>query len=77
MISLIFWTVFGSVVGGVAKAILPGRIQQGWLPTIAVGIAGSIVGGLPFGSGPAGFVGAVLGALLVIYAYEMWRANRV
>lgn len=73
MISLVSWCVFGAIVGGIAKALMPGKVKHGWVPTIAVGIAGSVIGGLPFGEGPAGLVGSVLGAVLLVYGLEMWR----
>jgi uncharacterized membrane protein YeaQ/YmgE (transglycosylase-associated protein family) len=75
--ALITWAVFGAIVGGIAKALMPGRITDGWLPAIGLGIAGSVIGGLPFGSGPAGIVGSVLGAVLLVYLLEQWRASNV
>jgi uncharacterized membrane protein YeaQ/YmgE (transglycosylase-associated protein family) len=75
MFSLISWAVFGAIVGGVAKALMPGKIRQGWVPAIGIGIAGSIIGGLPFGDGPAGIVGSVLGAVLLVYVLEAWRSS--
>lgn len=75
--ALISWAVFGAVVGGIAKALMPGKVKDGWLPAIGLGIAGSVVGGLPFGAGPAGVIGSVLGAVALVYGLEMWRANRV
>lgn len=75
--ALITWAVFGAIVGGIAKAIMPGKVTDGWLPAIGLGIAGSVIGGLPFGSGPAGFVGSVLGAVLLVYVLETWRASNV
>lgn len=77
MWSLIWWAIYGSIVGGVAKAFFPGKITEGWLPAIGLGVAGSVIGGLPFGEGPAGFVGSVLGAIMLIVGLEYWRANRV
>jgi uncharacterized membrane protein YeaQ/YmgE (transglycosylase-associated protein family) len=73
--ALITWAVFGAIVGGIAKALMPGRITDGWLPAIGLGIAGSVIGGLPFGSGPAGIVGSVLGAVLLVYLLEQWRSS--
>ena len=51
---LIMTLVFGAMAGGVAKWLYPGIGPSGWLPTIALGIVGSVVGGLPFGGHPAG-----------------------
>lgn len=77
MFTLAYWAVFGAIAGGIAKAIMPGRVQNGWVPTICLGVAGSVIGGLPFGEGPAGLVGSVLGAVLLVYAIEMWRSKNV
>jgi hypothetical protein len=52
-------------------------VNEGWLPAIGLGVAGSVLGGLPFGEGPAGFVGSVVGAVALVYALEWWRASNV
>ena len=75
--ALITWAVFGAIVGGIAKLLMPGKVTDGWLPAIGLGIAGSVIGGLPFGDGPAGLVGSVLGAVLLVYVIETWRASDV
>jgi uncharacterized membrane protein YeaQ/YmgE (transglycosylase-associated protein family) len=75
--ALITWAIFGAVVGGIAKSLMPGKVNEGWLPAIGLGIAGSVIGGLPFGTGPAGFIGSVLGAVLLLYLLEQWRASNV
>lgn len=76
MLSFVSWCVFGAVVGGVAKALLPGKVRDGWVPAILLGIAGSVIGGIPLG-GPAGVVGSVLAAVLLVLSLEAWRASRV
>lgn len=73
MLGLVYWVVFGAVAGGVAKTLLPNKLPAGWLPAIAVGIAGSLVGGLPFGRGPAGIIGSIVGACVVLVLYGVWR----
>jgi uncharacterized membrane protein YeaQ/YmgE (transglycosylase-associated protein family) len=75
--SLIMWAVFGAIVGGIARALLPSKLPIGWLPTIAIGCIGSIAGGLPFGTGPAGFVGSITGAVVVLYLHRMWSESNV
>lgn len=75
--ALITWAIFGALVGGIAKLLMPGKVTDGWLPAIGLGIAGSVIGGLPFGDGPAGIVGSVLGAVLLVYVLETWRASNV
>jgi uncharacterized membrane protein YeaQ/YmgE (transglycosylase-associated protein family) len=77
------WILFGLVVGIVAKLIMPGRDPGGILVTIALGIVGALVGGLLgqalqlYGPGePAGFLGATLGAILLLWAYRLATRRR-
>lgn len=77
--SLIGWIVFGAVVGLLARWIMPGRDPIGCLMTIALGVAGSVLGGLLlgtllFGRGThaAGWIGSVLGALLLLWLYRRY-----
>lgn len=44
--------LLGLLAGAIAKAILPGQVKSGWVPTLILGIAGSILGG---------FLGSILG----------------
>jgi uncharacterized membrane protein YeaQ/YmgE (transglycosylase-associated protein family) len=73
--NLIMWAIFGAIVGGIARALLPSKLPTGWLPTIAVGVIGSLAGGLPFGTGPAGLVGSIIGAVVVLYLHRMWSES--
>lgn len=45
MIAVISWIVFGLIAGVIAKAIMPGRDPGGFIITMLLGIAGSIIGG--------------------------------
>lgn len=72
---ILSWIGFGLVVGVIAKILLPGSENMGWIRTIVVGIAGSFVGGFMgsfFGMGsPAawsisGVVTAVSGAVVLL-----------
>lgn len=74
--SLVMWLVFGAISGGIAKWLYPGKCPQGWLPTIALGVIGSLAGGLPFGDRPAGLIGSVIGAVAVMFAYSLWSDDR-
>jgi uncharacterized membrane protein YeaQ/YmgE (transglycosylase-associated protein family) len=73
---LLLWLVFGAIAGGIAKWLYPGKCPQGWLPTIALGVVGSLAGGLPFGDAPAGLIGSVIGAVAVMFAYSLWSDDR-
>jgi uncharacterized membrane protein YeaQ/YmgE (transglycosylase-associated protein family) len=46
------------------------------VPCAALGCLGSVVGGLPFGQGPAGMVGSVIGACVVLYLYTVWSQQQ-
>jgi len=77
LFSLLTWAVFGAIAGGIARALLPGRLPAGWLPTIALGCLGSVAGGLPFGHGPAGLTGSIVGSLVVLYLHRLWSDSNV
>ena len=78
------WILFGLVVGIVAKFIMPGRDPGGIIITILLGIVGALLGGFIgqalglYQTGePAGFIGATLGAILVLWVYRMATRRRV
>jgi uncharacterized membrane protein YeaQ/YmgE (transglycosylase-associated protein family) len=73
---MVTWLIFGAVAGGIAKYLYPGKCPEGWLPTIALGVIGSLAGGLPFGDAPAGLVGSVIGAVVVMFIYSIWSDDR-
>lgn len=77
------WILFGLVVGIVAKFIMPGRDPGGIIITIILGIVGALIGGfigqalnLYEPGEPAGFVGATLGAILVLWIYRVATRKR-
>lgn len=78
MSAILFWILFGLIVGAIAKFIMPGTQGGGWIITIILGIVGSIVGGwigsmLGLGSADEFSIGgiamAVLGAIVVLFIY--------
>jgi len=77
----ILWTiVIGFAVGFIAKLLMPGRDPGGFIITILLGIAGSFVAtyiGQYFHwyreGQPAGFIGAILGAILILVVYRLIR----
>ena len=81
--SVIGFILFGLVVGVVGKLIMPGRDPGGFIITILLGIAGALVGGFlgrslgMYGEGePAGFVMAVIGAIILLAIYRMVAGRR-
>lgn len=81
--SIITWIIFGLVIGLIARALYPGRQPISLPNTIALGIGGSIVGGLiawALGYRPeegafagAGWIMSIVGALIVVWAAMFWR----
>jgi uncharacterized membrane protein YeaQ/YmgE (transglycosylase-associated protein family) len=81
--SLLNWMLCGLIVGLIARLLLPGRQSMGLLMTMVLGIVGAVVGGSlyslvqgapsePFSlSGNAwhGWIVAILGAVVVLWAY--------
>ena len=43
--TILGWILFGLVVGAIAKLLMPGRDPGGFIITILLGIAGSLIGG--------------------------------
>jgi uncharacterized membrane protein YeaQ/YmgE (transglycosylase-associated protein family) len=83
MLSIIGWIVFGAVVGVIARFLMPGKDPMGWLMTILLGIAGSVIGGLLLGlliggrtTDPAGWIGSILGAVLLLWIYRRFAGPR-
>lgn len=82
MLSIIGWIIFGAIVGAIGKFLMPGKDPGGILVTIMLGIAGSLVGGflgrMLFGGegGAAGWIGSVIGVMLLLLAYRMFAGRR-
>ena len=77
------WIIIGLVAGAIAKAVTPGRDPGGCLVTIVIGIAGAVLAGFlgqqlgwyrP-GEG-AGFLAAIVGAVLILFVYRMIAGRR-
>ncbi|MGH7392391.1 MAG: GlsB/YeaQ/YmgE family stress response membrane protein [Candidatus Rokuibacteriota bacterium] len=80
---ILLWIVFGLVVGIVAKLIMPGRDPGGIIITIVLGIVGAVLGGwvgrlagLYREGEAAGFIMAVIGAVVVLALYRLAVPSR-
>ena len=77
------WTLLaGFVIGIIAKMLTPGRDPQGCLITSGIGIAGSLIAkylgealNLYRPGERAGFIGSVIGAILLLLAYHAVRGK--
>ena len=74
----LLWTcIVGLIIGAIAKLLMPGRDPGGWLVTMLLGIAGSLVGsylgrflGLYAAGEAAGWIMSVIGAMLLLCLYR-------
>jgi uncharacterized membrane protein YeaQ/YmgE (transglycosylase-associated protein family) len=80
----IIWAILiGLLVGIVAKFLMPGRDGGGFIVTALLGIVGALVAtflgqamGIYAAGQSAGFIGAVVGAILVLFVYNLIRGRR-
>jgi uncharacterized membrane protein YeaQ/YmgE (transglycosylase-associated protein family) len=74
----ILWTILiGFIVGLAAKFLMPGRDPAGFIITVIIGIVGSVIAtylgrflGFYQVGESAGFIAAVLGAILLLFIYR-------
>jgi uncharacterized membrane protein YeaQ/YmgE (transglycosylase-associated protein family) len=76
--SIIGTIIIGLIVGLVARFLMPGRDAAGFIITTLLGILGAVVAtylgqalGLYAAGQPAGFVGAVIGAIILLAIWRM------
>ena len=87
MLSLLWLLVVGLIAGFLARALVPGKDSMSLVGTLLLGVSGSVVGGLILGLlfggfrdrgfSPAGIIGSVLGAVLVLVIYNRVSAGKV
>ncbi len=80
--SWLWMFIVGLLVGIVAKFLMPGKDPGGFIITAILGIAGMFLGGwlssVIFGTAapggqiqPAGFIGGVIGSLILLAIYRL------
>ena len=81
--TIIWAIIIGFIVGLVAKLLMPGRDPGGFIITALLGIIGAVVAtwigqamGIYAAGQSAGFIGAVIGAIIVLAIYHMVRGRR-
>jgi uncharacterized membrane protein YeaQ/YmgE (transglycosylase-associated protein family) len=82
---IIAWIVFCFIVGLIARAVVPGKQGMGFIMTTLLGVAGSLIGGLVAsaisgGSAtafqPSGFLGSLIGAIVLLVVAGMVMGPR-
>jgi uncharacterized membrane protein YeaQ/YmgE (transglycosylase-associated protein family) len=79
----LWWILIGLIAGAIAKAIVPGRDPSGCLITILLGIGGAVLAGFlgqqlgwyRQGEG-AGFLAAIVGAVVILFIYRLVASRR-
>jgi uncharacterized membrane protein YeaQ/YmgE (transglycosylase-associated protein family) len=77
------WIVIGALAGVLAKLIMPGRDPGGCIVTILLGVGGALLAGFlgnslgwyKAGEG-AGFIAAVIGAIIILFIYRLIARRR-
>jgi uncharacterized membrane protein YeaQ/YmgE (transglycosylase-associated protein family) len=80
----IIWAIIiGLLAGIVAKALMPGKDPGGFIITALIGIIGAVIFtflGRALGfyeeGESAGFIGAVIGAILLLWIYRLFTKRR-
>ena len=77
MFNILVWCVYGLFVGSIAKSIVPGEENFNFVKTVALGVAGSYMGGAilymlgQYNSlSPAGIFMGVAGAIVALMLYN-------
>jgi uncharacterized membrane protein YeaQ/YmgE (transglycosylase-associated protein family) len=80
LLFIVFVVIWGLAVGALARLAVPGPDPMPIWATIALGLAGSVIGGvvvrLIFGGTGAGLVGSVLCAVALLVGYRRYVQRR-
>lgn len=77
MLSILIWTIYGIIVGSIAKSLVPGEERMGFLQTVALGVVGSYMGGSIMyllgqyeAVSPSGIFVGIAGAVVSLLVYK-------
>jgi uncharacterized membrane protein YeaQ/YmgE (transglycosylase-associated protein family) len=77
-VGVIGFIIIGIIAGYLGRLLMPGKQKMGFVQTALLGMAGSLVGGI-LGSlifegdldlSAAGFIGSIIGVLIVLFIME-------
>ena len=84
--SIIGFLIFGFIIGLIARALMPGPQRMGIIMTTVLGMVGAFLGGF-LGSliagrpalelHPAGFIGSIIGAIIVLALFGLVSRRRL
>jgi uncharacterized membrane protein YeaQ/YmgE (transglycosylase-associated protein family) len=80
MLNIVGAIISGLVIGALARFFYPGAVSMGWLSTIVLGVAGSLLAGLVASRGRSGFsragcLASILGAIVLIFVGRLLGWN--
>ena len=77
---IVFLVIIGAAAGYIATQVM--KVETNVVQTVAIGIAGALIGGmllrvlLAITGWAAGFIGAVLGAMALIWLWKTYMSRR-
>jgi uncharacterized membrane protein YeaQ/YmgE (transglycosylase-associated protein family) len=82
-VHILWFLLFGLVVGAIARFVVPGREPGGWVVSMLIGVGGAMLGGF-FGrvmglyreGEPTGFIMSLLAAVVLVVAYQSFASRR-
>ena len=79
----IAWIIIGGIAGAIAKLLMPGKDPGGCIVTVLLGIIGAVLAGfigqslgLSSASNGVGFIGAIIGAFVILFIYRLIMRRR-
>ncbi len=83
MLHLIGAAIIGLIAGGIAKLIMPGKDPGGCVVTMIIGVVGALLFtflgrlvGFYGEDDSAGFIGSVIGAVLLLWLYRLFLKRK-
>ncbi|MGE5402816.1 MAG: GlsB/YeaQ/YmgE family stress response membrane protein [Ignavibacteriales bacterium] len=81
--SILWSIIIGGIAGAIAKLLMPGKDPGGIIITIAIGIIGALLAtflgravGWYHAGESAGFIGAIVGAVIILAIYRLIIGRR-
>jgi uncharacterized membrane protein YeaQ/YmgE (transglycosylase-associated protein family) len=79
----IAWIIIGGLAGAIAKLLMPGKDPGGCIITVLLGVAGALLAGflgqmldIDSAMNGAGFIGAIVGAFVILLLYRLILKRR-